>query len=105
MQDQFLRRPAPGERTVQGGADESSIDSLARCPSDDGTRTEIEDHRQVQSPFIGPDVGDVRGPDLVGSLGRELSLDEIRCSDRALALPGCRPETLPGTSYETCSGH
>ena len=41
------------------------------------SREQIQHYGQVQPPFVGADIGDVRGPGLVWPLGCELSIQVI----------------------------
>jgi hypothetical protein len=50
---------------------------LAHRPADHFSGEPIEDHGQVQPTLTGRDVGDIRQPDLIGLLGREIPIQQI----------------------------
>ena len=59
-------------------------------PADDGPRVEIEHHREIQPALVGPDVGDVAGPDPVRLVDRELPIERMaatgnRCAESVVA--------------------
>ena len=58
--------------------------------SDDAPREQVDHDRQIQAAFVGPGVGDVGHPDLVGRINLELPVQGVgRDHDRlASYLPG-----------------
>src|SRR6202166_3459455 len=53
------------------------------------TAEQVENDGQKQPTLVRPDVRDVRSPDLVGTRGREVSLQQVRC-DRQAVVAVCR---------------
>ena len=46
-------------------------------PADHTAAPRIDDHRQIQEARPGRDVGDVGHPELIGAVGREVTLDKV----------------------------
>ena len=53
--------------------DEPRLQTLRCRPPDDEPRVQIKQDNQIQPPFLSPDLGDVRSPDLVRACRCELS--------------------------------
>ena len=39
---------------------------------------QVQDHRQIQPPFAGPDVTDITGPSLVGLGSMDVAIQQVR---------------------------
>jgi hypothetical protein len=65
-------RAASLDRHGQGGHGEFGAHVLAHCPADDLPGEQVEDHGQVEPALAGRDLCDIRQPDLIGLLGREI---------------------------------
>jgi hypothetical protein len=40
---------------------------------------QVQDHRQIEPAFPGPDIADVSCPFLIGLIGSEIALQQVRC--------------------------
>ena len=68
--------PLP-KRHRQGGHDEVLPDARLHGPPHDPPRVQIEHDGEIQPPFIRAHVGDVAGPDSVGTQGGEVAVQDI----------------------------
>ncbi len=64
--------PTPPDRHAQGIHDQFPGHPVTQGPTYDLTGKKIQDHRQIQPAFMGPDVSDVRNIHPVRSLHCEL---------------------------------
>ena len=81
-----VRRAALGERHVERVEDEVGAQVRRHRPADDATAPRVEDDGQVQEAGPGRDVRDVGDPELIGTGGDELALDQIGCRPGVPAL-------------------
>lgn len=68
---------------------------IAGGPADNAAGKQVEDNREIQPAFPGPDVRDVDAPFLIGSLGLEHLAEQVRCHGPGeLAVGGALEPTL-----------
>jgi hypothetical protein len=63
--------PQPIERQI-------ACHPIRHGPTHNTPAVQIQRGGQVEPPFLGGDVGDIRHPLLIGSLGREVPLQHVR---------------------------
>src|SRR5262245_32781149 len=70
---------------------------LGHRPADDPPTARVEDDREIEKPGPGRDIRDIRDPEMIGSGGREIALDEVRrgCHLRVAAR---RARSLPAVT-------
>src|SRR5829696_6698170 len=77
-----MDQPGPGapagERHLERVDDERRAHVGGHRPADDLARVSVLHGGEMQPPFAGPQVGDVRDPQHVRSVGSEVALDEVR---------------------------
>src|SRR4051812_28860273 len=74
-------------------------------PSNEPSRVNIEDKRQVQKTLLGVDVGDVRCPELVGCWGSKLPADQILSGNGVLVGAGSMFPRAPDAASEPFFAH
>jgi len=84
-QNLVLRLAAP-DRHQQGLDNDVPVKARLHGPADNLPRVEIHHHGQIEEPAPGPDVRDVRDPDLIRMIDRELALQNVRGQQGGLAL-------------------
>jgi len=94
MMNQCWRGVASHKCAAQGFDREVALQAVARAPSDDATREEVENDREVEPALRGPDAGDVRPPLPVRRICREVVSDEVR-GDRPSMFAVRRPLEAP----------
>ncbi len=52
--------------------------AIAHGPADYAPGVQVQDHRQIEPALPGPDVADVTRPFLVGLIGSEIALKQVR---------------------------
>ena len=67
--DTSRRRPAQSNGHVQSPDRQVPLQAAADGPADHTTGVEVENDGQIQPALSGPDVADVAGPFLIGSVG------------------------------------
>lgn len=77
LHDQAWRGPAPEVRHVHRVNDEAGLDVLLQAPDYDLRDVQVEHDYQVQPALMGGDLGEVRGSNLVGTLGREAAPQQV----------------------------
>ena len=88
--DHFGAGRAPSQRHVQRLEHELGPEMVRHRPAHDPATERVEHHRQVQEPGPGRDVGRIRHPQPVRSLGGELTLYQIGRRPR-VAIANRRP--------------
>jgi hypothetical protein len=83
---------------------ELAVNGRPGDPPDDHAREEIHDDSQVDPALLGPNIGDVGHPGLVGLRGGELPLQQIRDQNRWLAS-GPAARAIPMQLAETGFAH
>jgi len=83
------------QRHQQRVEDQDRVDAAAHGPSDDLTREQVHDHRQVQPAFVCADVRDVGDPRLVWLVDAELPLQVIGRDYRGLAASNAGSTAIP----------
>src|SRR5688572_7167786 len=78
MMDELAGRLPCPERLLEGVERQVTPQRRRHAPAHDEAREDVDDERHVYEARPGRDVGDVRDPELVGTLGNEAALDEIR---------------------------
>jgi len=53
---------------------------LADRPSDDASRMQVQNHCQIEPTLTGPDIADINHPLLIGSIRREVPIQQVRCN-------------------------
>src|SRR5260370_27876796 len=89
MDDQVRFRPAAKPRHAQRVRHQLRAHVWLHRPAHHLTAEQVEDDGQKQPTLVRPDVRDVRSPDLIGTRGREVSLQQVRC-DRQAVVAVCR---------------
>ncbi len=84
----LLLRKQLSEEGLDAGAVTIGAQVIGELPADDHPAVHVEDERDVQPATPGRRVRDVREPQLVRSLGDELTLDEVRRPGRGLVDDG-----------------
>src|SRR5215210_75529 len=99
MVEQAGSRSSHDEGSSQRGERQLLVQPVADCPAHHAPGVEVHNDRQVQPAFSRPDVGEVRTPLLVGSLRREVLLEEVgRDREGMKAVGGALEATLlPGS--------
>src|SRR5450631_1237385 len=101
-------RSALRDRHVQRRQNQLGAQMRLHRPAHNAARIHIEHHRQIQKSGPRWNVGDVRYPQSIGSIGVELPIDEVnrtlrtriglRCDD--IAAQRCTAK--PGRSHQSC---
>jgi hypothetical protein len=84
MMDQAAtRRPPRGDRLIQCGNGERSIERVIERPADNPARERIEDDGEIGEGLGEMDIGDVGDPGLIGRQGGALCRQSLRPSRRS----------------------
>src|SRR5450631_1095364 len=102
--DDDLLRTAPPNCHQNGVKHKASADGRCDCPTNDLSREQIQDHRQVQPAFPGPYIGNVGNPSLVWLADVELTLQNIWNELRRLGA-GLRLSTIFSHGSYLVSAH
>src|SRR3989339_2065417 len=95
--------PAQGSFYRRGN--QESREPFAEFPADDHARTKIQHNGEIRPTFSRPDVGDIAGPDLVGTHSAEVALHQIR-HDALVASRACRHlEPMLGLCPDAVNAH
>src|SRR5215203_1963055 len=95
--DQPAWRVMPLEGHDQGVDAQLGPEVVGHGPADDLARGHVLDRGQIQEALAGRNVGDVRQPDLVRSLRREVAIQQVRSDRQVVAAvrgPGCAAAAL-----------
>jgi hypothetical protein len=79
--DQPRGRAAHDESLAEGSASQIPMQPVTCRPADDSACEQVDDDRQIQPTFAGPDVGNVGVPLLVRLRRCEVLVEQVR-SDR-----------------------
>jgi len=79
--------------------------SAVHGPPDDHPGIQIDAHGQVQPPFLGRYVGDVGGPDLVGTSRFEVPIQQVGGNGQMMLGIRCRLEPSLGFGFDTELSH
>lgn len=108
MMNHPLRRPIAPHRLVSGTDGEGVRHPVVECPADNGAAVEILNGGSRQPAFGRPAIRDVRHPDLMGTVCRELLIQPIgevhRDRHGRLRRP-TPPDTRPQASGRHEAGH
>ena len=74
-------------------------------PPDDAARMQVQDDGQVEPPFLRPDIADVSGPFLVGTIRREVAIQKVRCDVEAVVAVCGRLELLVSLHFYAVLPH
>src|SRR5918993_3150297 len=87
------------EGSSQRGQHQLFVQAIAGGPTHDTPGIKVDDDRQVQPALSRPDVADVGAPLLVGALGREVLVEEVRRDREGVQAVGGALEAarLPGS--------
>jgi hypothetical protein len=61
---------------------------IAHRPANHFAREQVEDHGQVEPALAGRNVGDIRQPDLIRLLGREIPIQQGGCDRQGMLAVG-----------------
>ena len=78
---------------------------VSGCPAHNAATEQVEDDGEIQPPGRGPDVGDVRGPQLVGPRRVEILLDQVWRNGLAMVRVRGSSKTSSTGSSESQAGH
>src|SRR6266404_596051 len=101
-------RPALRDRHVQRRQNQLGAQMRLHRPAYNAARIHIEYHRQIQKSGPRWNVGDVRYPQSIGSIGVELPIDEVsrtlrtRIGLRRDDIAAQRCTAKPGRSHQSC---
>jgi len=98
VNDQLTSRPPQIESALVRFTHKIGTESSTCSPTNNRTRTQIENNNQIQPTFLRPDVGDIRCPDGVRFCCYKLSLQSIRFISRDTGIFACR--NLESSSYK-----
>jgi hypothetical protein len=84
----------------QGHEREVPVDRGAGCPAHDTPGEQIEHDGEVQPALPGPEVGDVRHPDLVGRGRAEVPLQHVRSDGKRVVRVGGLAEAAPRSARQ-----
>ncbi len=56
-----------------------TFQAITDGPAYDAPGVQVQDHRQIEPAFPGPDIADVSCPFLIGLIGSEIALQQVRC--------------------------
>jgi hypothetical protein len=85
----------------RGNADQLRAHVLGQCPADNAPRVEIEDHRQIGPPLVGPESGEIAPRVWFGDGDFELALQEIPGHWEAMAAARGGSESKPTADLDT----
>ena len=86
-----LRRAAGAQGHLQRGEDERRLEAAVQRPADHAPRVDVEDHGEIQSPVVGPDIRDIRRPLLIRSGRRHAGGQQRRRPRVGLRRPAESP--------------
>jgi len=78
VEDAAPRRGSQGDGHLQRPDRQIAFHAVADGPTDHAPGVQVQDHRQIQPPFAGPDVADIARPFLVGPICREVTVQQVR---------------------------
>ena len=84
MVDAVFGRLAKSHGHVQCPDGQIALHAVADSPADHTTRVQIQYDSEIQPALIGPDVGDITRPLLVGCRRREVSVQQIGGNGKAV---------------------
>jgi hypothetical protein len=93
MHDQTGLGPTPEPRHSQRVRNQLRAHVGLERPSHDLATEQIQDDRQIQPALVGPEIGDVCRPDLIGFRRREVTLQQVR-RDRQIVIRVRRRDVL-----------
>lgn len=77
MEDEPWGRIPTEESHAESAEDEFGVEVGFQSPSDDAAAEKVEDDAEIEPAFLGPEVGDIGNPGLVGLLGVEVTFQEV----------------------------
>jgi hypothetical protein len=83
--------PAVGERHSQRVENEIGAHVGRELPAHDAAREGVDDEAEKHHPFPAAQVGEVRDPQLIGPVGREVAVDEVGAACRRRVRRGRAP--------------
>src|SRR5665213_2000523 len=86
-------RPAPEDRHIERFEDEFGAQVVGHSPTDDATAEHVEYDSQVEKAGPRWDIGDIGNPELIRTVGAEVSIDKIR-SRASVAIAHRRDDTF-----------
>src|SRR6185295_4071878 len=99
-----LARPSLCEGHIECVEDELGLQVSRHRPADDPAAPDVEYDGEEQKAAPGRHVRDVRDPKLVGALGREVAIDEVRCLP-AVTMGRGNAETTSRDTDEALGSH
>jgi len=101
VEDSRHRRPQGAFQRIQA---EKSVEGIAQFPRQNETAEPIHDRHQIQETLIQRDVGNVRTPDLIGSLDAK-PLQKIGVGFASVSLGGPRAFALGMKRHQAHHAH
>ena len=86
VMNQARPRTTLGNRHMQCVEHQLLVNSVAHRPPHDTPGVEVDHYRHIEPPTTGRHKGDIRHPDPIGAVCREIPIEQIRC--RRCAVPG-----------------
>jgi hypothetical protein len=106
MVDQTRPRATALDGHGQGGDCEFGAHMIAHRPADHFPGEQVEDHGQVQPALTSRNVGDIRQPDLIRLLGREIAIEQVfRHRQRMIAIGRAHTIAPRRVSPDAMSAH
>src|SRR2546428_721922 len=68
---------ATSDRHLERCGDDLGLQGSAHRPADDAAGAGVDDHREIEEPFVAPDVRDVGHPEPVRTRGGEVAADQV----------------------------
>jgi hypothetical protein len=100
-----VRDVATPDRHLERVEHEIGAEMIRDLPADDHAGEHVEDERDVAPAFPCRGVGDVREPQLVGSLRTEVAAHQIRCPRRGRVRDRCEALLAPLHASQAHLGH
>jgi hypothetical protein len=105
VEDQARLRKAAKPRHTQRIRHQLRAHVRLHRPAHHLTAEQVENDGQIQPTLVRPDVRDVRSPDLVGTRGREVSLQQVRCDRQPVVAIGRDLEPAFGLRLDAVQLH
>lgn len=78
VEDRASGRRPEGDRHLQRPDRQIAFHAVADSPADHAAGMQVEDHSQIQPALAGPDIADVARPFPIGSICREVTVQQVR---------------------------
>lgn len=104
MMDHTVRSPLP-KGHLQGLQDKLALQVGRHRPADDPAAEGIQHDSEIKEPCPGRHISDVRNPQLIGAVGCEVPVDQIRGRTGSVIRPGRNGALAPTDADKTCGSH